>query len=35
VVDDYKKAMKELDIMNLGISSKDVVKSLAKVVRQY
>jgi hypothetical protein len=35
VVDDYKKAMKELDKMNLGVSSKDVVKSLAKVVRQY
>jgi hypothetical protein len=35
VVDDYKNAMKELDVMNLGISSKDVVKNLAKVVRQY
>ncbi len=35
VVDDYKKAMEKLNKMNLEINSKDVVKRLAKVVRQY
>lgn len=35
VVDDYKKTMKELSKMKLGISSKDVVKRLARVVREH
>ncbi|ALC16744.1 hypothetical protein DSOUD_1975 [Desulfuromonas soudanensis] len=34
VVDDYKKAMVELNKMNLEITSKDVVKRLAQVVRE-
>lgn len=33
VVDNFKNVMKELDEMKFGISSKDVVKRLAKVVR--
>jgi len=35
VVDNYKAAMNDLKKMDLGISSKDVVKRLAMVVRQY
>lgn len=34
VVDDYKKTMAELNKMELGISSKDVKKRLAKVIRE-
>ncbi len=35
VVDNYNEAMKALKEMNVGISAREVVKRLAKVVRQY